>query len=180
MIVQPPLHELEWAKDTTAEASFLIEDQDLSFLLNDHDDIFAATSSMDFDPHSISSYDTHSAVPSHGHVPFSSGSFTMHLPTHSDEPLARDLQVRHAIEFSQKRANGADLINKSALDDPLDNTAELLGALQQMPENGEGSGLPWCLSTGQGPLHRYVGSCFWALSGTGVSSHPHLTKLYQI
>ncbi|OBT81280.1 hypothetical protein VE02_10150 [Pseudogymnoascus sp. 03VT05] len=179
MIVQQPRHEIEWAKDTTTEASFLIEDQDLSFLLNDHDDIFAATSSMDFDPHSISSYDTHSSVPSQSHVPFGCASFTTHLPKHSDEPLARDLQVGHAIEFSQKRANGAKVINKWALDDPLDNTAELLRALKQMPENGESSGLPWCLSTGQGPLHRYVGSSFWELSGTGIPDCDRLLQAQQ-
>lgn len=77
----------------------------------------------------------------------------------------------HAIEFSQKREDGAKVIDKWALDDPLDNTAELLRTLKQMTDNEEGSRLPWCLSTGQGPLHRYVGSSFWALSGTGVSSH---------
>lgn len=169
--VQQPRHEVEWAKDTTAEASFLVEEQDLSFLFNDHDDIFATTSSMDLDPLSISSHCTHSSAPSHGHVPFRSASSTMHLPTHSCEPLARGPKVGHAIEFSQKRADRAKVIDKWALDDPLDNTAELLRTLKQMPDNEEGSRLPWCLSTGQGPLHRYVGSSFWALSGTRVSSY---------
>ena len=168
--MQQPRHEVEWAKDTTAEASFLVEEQGLSFLFNDHD-IFATTSSMDPDPLSISSYYTHSSAPYHGHVPFFSASSTMHPLTHSYEPLSRGLQMGHVIEFSQKGDDGAKVIDKWALDDPLDNTAELLRTLKQMPDNEEGSRLPWCLSTGQGPLHRYVGSSFWALSGTGVSSH---------
>lgn len=112
MTVQHPRYETEWAKDSTAEAPFLIEEQDLSFLLNDHNDIFATSSGMDVDPQSISSYDTRSSALSQGHIPFGSASFTMHLPTHSDEPLARDLQVGHAIELRQIRANGANVINK--------------------------------------------------------------------
>lgn len=75
-----PRHEAEQAKDATAEDSFLVEEQDLSFLFNNDDDIFATTPSMDLEPLSISSHDIHLSALSQGHDPFRSAVCTMHLP----------------------------------------------------------------------------------------------------
>lgn len=176
---QQPLHEVDWTNDTITETSFLVEEQSLSFLLNDHNDIFATMSSMDLDPNSVSSYYTHSSVPSYRHVPFQGAPSIMHLPTFSYAPLAEGLEVSHGTGFGHRRAHTAKDLSKLALSDPLDIAPEILRALKQKSDNRERSGLPWCLSIGQGPLHRYVGSSFWALSGTGVSSHLHLTPVYK-
>ncbi|RDL30002.1 uncharacterized protein BP5553_10629 [Venustampulla echinocandica] len=181
--VQGPRDEVEWDKDTTAEVPFLIEDQNLSYLFNDYDDIITSTSNMDVGPLSTSSHYTYPSASSQGHFPFSSASSAMYLPTHSYESPTRSLQGAPAIEFSQNRPDKAKVINKWSLDDPLDNTSELLRALKQMPEKEnskeEGFGLPWCLSTGQGPSHRYVGSSFWALSNTRVPDCDRLLEAQQ-
>lgn len=179
--VQQPHHEAERAKDAIAEASFMVEELDLSFLFNNDDDIFATTSSMDLEPLSISSYDIHLSAPSHGHDPFRSALSTMHLPAKSYETLAGGFQSGYVMESSPNQAGRAKVIDKWALNDPLDNTAGLLRALKQIPDNKEGSRMPWYLSTGQGPLCRYVGSSFWALSGTKVGLHLYLTTTaYEI
>lgn len=103
----------------------------------------------------------------------------MHLPTFSYEPLAGSLEVSRGTGFGHRRVHTAKDVNKSARDDPLDNAPKILRALKQKSDNEERSGLPWCLSIGEGPLHRYVGSSFWALSGTGVSSHLNLIIVYK-
>jgi hypothetical protein len=77
------------------------------------------------------------------------------------------------MDFRQNSVDKSKAIDRWAVDDPLDNTAELLTALKQIPEKEEGFKLPWCLSSGQGPLRRYVGSGFWALAGNRVCLHIH-------